>query len=57
MKVTRGVMAADDAKISEWTGTLEVGTHGNSMILRITPACRLLDLEKGDAVEVTVRRK
>lgn len=51
------MMAAEDAKISEWTGTLEVGTHGNSMILRITPACRLLDLEKGDAVEVTVRRK
>lgn len=48
--------AEDDAKIPEWTGTLEIGTHGNSMIVRITGACRLLDVGKGDAVQVTIRR-
>ena len=48
-----------DAKerIDEWTGTKKVGVSGTSMTVAITEACRILGLERGDVVEVTIRRK
>ena len=43
--------------IIEWTGTKKIGQQGTSLVLAVTEACRILGLEKGDTVEVTVRRK
>ena len=50
-------MAAEDAKIDEWTGTKRVSSQGNSLNVTVTDACRILGLERGDVVEVTIRRK
>lgn len=43
--------------VTEWTGTKKIGLHGSSLSVAITEACRILGLEKGDVVEVTIRRK
>lgn len=46
-----------EERIDEWTGTKKVGVSGTSMTVAITEACRILGLERGDVVEVTIRRK
>ena len=43
--------------VTEWTGTKKVGLSGTSLTVAITEACRILGLERGDVVEVTIRRK
>lgn len=50
-------MAAEDAKIDEWTATKKIGLQGTSLSVAITEGCRILGLERGDIVEVTIRRK
>ncbi len=50
-------MTAEDAKIPEWTGTKKIGLHGTSLSVAITEGCRILGLDRGDVVEVTIRRK
>lgn len=47
----------DESRIDEWTGTLKVKGHGNSLILTITEAVRLMGLSLGDVVEVQIRRR
>lgn len=46
-----------EERVTEWTGTKKVGLHGSSLTVAITEACRILGLERGDVVEVTIRRK
>lgn len=46
-----------EERITEWTGTKKIGIHGTSLTVAVTEACRMLGLERGDIVEVTVRRK
>lgn len=50
-------MAAEDAQISEWTGTKRISSQGNSLNLAVTDACRILGLRRGDVVEITIKRK
>ena len=46
-----------EERIDEWTGTKKIGLHGTSLSVAITEGCRLLGLDRGDVVEVTIRRK
>lgn len=46
-----------EERITEWTGTERISSQGNSLSVSITKACRLMGLDKGDVVEVTIRRK
>ena len=43
--------------VTEWTGTKKVGQSGTSLTVAITEASRTLGLERGDVVEVTIRKK
>lgn len=45
-----------EARIDDWSGTVKVTTTGNSVILKITDAARAMGLERGDFVDVTIRR-
>lgn len=47
----------EEERITEWTGTKKIGLSGTSLTVAITEACRILGLERGDIVEVTIRRK
>lgn len=42
--------------LTEWKGTKKIGASGNSLSLNVTEACRMMGLERGDAVEVIIRR-
>lgn len=57
MKVTREVMAAEDAKISEWKGTKQIRRNGSSLTVAVTEACQILGVGRNDVVEVIIRRK
>lgn len=46
-----------EARIDDWSGTVKVTTTGNSVILKVTDAARAMGLERGDYVDVTIRRK
>lgn len=50
-------MEQEPKTIDEWTGTVKVTTTGNSVILKVTEAARAMDLQRGDYVEVTIRKK
>lgn len=50
-------MTQEQAKINEWTGTVKITAHGNSLDIKITDAARAMGLERGDYVDVTIRRK
>lgn len=41
---------------AEATVTTRVARQGNSLVVTITDQARLLGIERGDAVEVTIRR-
>lgn len=43
--------------LDEWTGTVKITAHGNSLDIKVTDAARALGLDRGDYVEVTIRRK
>lgn len=47
----------EERTIGDWSGTVKVTTTGNSVILKITDAARAMGLERGDYVDVTIRRK
>lgn len=49
-----------DAEVSdmeETTTTKVITSTGNSLIIKVTDECRLLDLDRGDIVELTIRVK
>lgn len=49
-------MTGTDGPLTEWKGTKKIVVSGNSMSINVTEACRMMELERGDLVEVIVRR-
>lgn len=47
----------EDDRIQEVSADIKVGTSGHSLILTITDQARMLGVDRGDIVEVTIRRK
>ena len=50
-------MDGDTKDIGEWNGDLKIAQYGNSKVLRVTDACDILGIDRGDIVSVTIRRK
>lgn len=50
-------MEQESEIINEWVGTVKVTTTGNSVILKVTEAARAMNLQRGDYVEVKIRKK
>lgn len=50
-------MEQESKTIDEWIGTVKVGKQGNSVVLMITDAAHMMKLEKGDIVQVIIRKK
>lgn len=44
-------------QITEITQDMKVSTSGCSLIIRITDCCRMLNIEQGDIINVTLRKK
>lgn len=38
------------------TWITRIGSHGNSLMVLITKSARLLDLDRGDLVEITIKK-
>lgn len=58
MRILEQVNKMEDAKKNEkWEGTKKITVHGNSFTVNITEAVRMLDLDRGDYVDVTIRKK
>lgn len=49
-------MTGTDEPLTEWRGTKKIVASGNSMAVNITEACRMMGLERGDPVEIVVRK-
>lgn len=46
-----------EAQLEEWSGTVKITAHGNSLDIKITDAARAMGLDRGDYVEVTIRKR
>lgn len=58
MEEARRQAEEDDERTHDsWTCDKRIGTQGHSLVITITEGCRLMGLDKGDVVEVTIRRK
>ena len=47
----------EDDRIREVSADIKVGTSGHSLILTITDQAKILGVDRGDIVSVTIRRK
>lgn len=43
-------------KLNSWKGTVRIGAAGTSLIVRVTDAAKMLDLERGDPVQITLKK-
>lgn len=56
-RVIRWGDVEEDDRIQEVSADIKVGTSGHSLILKITDQARMLGVDRGDIVRVTIRRK
>lgn len=45
-----------EPRIEEWSGTVKITAHGNSLDIKVTEAARAMDLQRGDYVEISIRK-
>ena len=51
------ISGSEVSDMEETTTTKVITSTGNSLIIKVTDECRLLDLDRGDIVELTIRVK
>lgn len=42
--------------IKKWETTTTIGLHGNSLVVNVTQGCRLLGIDRGDLVKITIEK-
>ena len=47
----------EDDRIQEVTVDLKISAYGHSLVLRVTDQAKILGVDRGDIVQVTIRRK
>lgn len=43
-------------QLNVWEGTVRIGAAGTSLVVRITDAARMMGLDRGDVVKITLEK-